>query len=144
MKHRTYLLNLLLAVFVGAACMALVLFDTFAPSVLLPHIGLPVMVLLTAVPLAIEYYVGAPKKRDWIGSTVLAGLTFAVLPACAGFTGGLPVWLLFLCGAAVFAVTTVLYTSMGRRMASGPKAKAAPVVNALLLFLAAQFVQGIL
>ena len=47
-------------------------------------------------------------------------------------------------GAAVFAVTTVLYTSMGQRMASGPKAKAAPAVNALLLFLAAQFFQGIL
>ena len=47
-------------------------------------------------------------------------------------------------GGAVFAVTTVLYTSMGRRMTSGPKSKAAPAVNALLLFLAAQFFQGIL
>ena len=144
MKERTYLLNILLAAAVGAACIAMILFDAFAPSVLLPHISIPAMVLLTVVPLAAEHYVGAPKKRDWIGSTVLAGLTFSVLPLCAGHTNGLPVWLLFLCGGAVFAVTTVLYTSMGRRMTSGPKSKAAPAGNALLLFLAAQFFHGIL
>ena len=144
MKQRTYLLNLLLAAAVFALCAAGVLFDALAPYVMLPHAGLPLMVLLTAIPLAVEHYLGAPKKRDCIGSTVLAGLTFSVLPACAGLTGDVPVWLLFVSGAAVFAVTTVLYTSMGQRMASGPKAKAAPAVNALLLFLAAQFFQGIL
>ena len=144
MKERTYLLNILLAAVVGAACAVGVLVDTFAPFAILPHPGIPLMVLLTVLPLAAEYYIGAPKKRDWIGSTVLAGLTFAVLPACAGMTGGLPLWKLFIVGAVVFAVVTVLYTSMGHRMRSGAKAKAAPAVNALLLFLAAQFFQGIL
>lgn len=144
MKQRTYLLNMLLAGVTCAACVAVVLVDTFAPSVLLPHIGLPAMVLLTVVSLAVEHYIGAPEKRDWIGSAILAGLTFSILPVCAGFHGGLSFLKLFLCGTAVFAVTTVLYTSMGRRMASGPKANAAPAVNALLLFLAAQFFQGIL
>lgn len=144
MKERTYLLNILLAVVVGAACAVAVLVDTFAPFAILPHPGIPLMVLLTVLPLAAEYYIGAPKKRDWVGSTVLAGLTFAVLPACSGMTGGLPLWKLFVVGAVVFALVTVLYTSMGHRMRSGAKAKAAPAVNALLLFLAAQFFQGIL
>ena len=144
MKDRTYLLNMLLAAVVGAACAVAVLVDTYAPSVILPHPGIPLMVLLTVLPLAAEYYIGVPQKRDWIGSSVLAGLTFAVLPACSGMTGGLPLWKLFLVGAVVFALVTVLYTSMGHRMRSGSKAKAAPAVNALLLFLAAQFFQGIL
>ena len=52
--------------------------------------------------------------------------------------------MLFLIGAAVFAVVTVLYTSMCHRMKSGLAVKTAPAVNALLLFLAAQFFQGIL
>ena len=51
---------------------------------------------------------------------------------------------LFFVGGAVFTVVTVLYTSMASRMKSGPNAKAAPAVNALLLVLAAQFFQGIL
>jgi len=144
MKDRTYLLNILLAAVVGVACAVGVLVDTFAPFAILPHPGIPLMVLLTVVPLAAEYYMGVPKKRDWVGSTVLAGLTFAVLPACAGLTAGLPLWKLFVCGAAVFAVSAMLYISMGHRMRSGAKAKAAPAVNALMLFLAAQFFQGIL
>ena len=62
----------------------------------------------------------------------------------AGLVTGETMWLLFLVGGAVFTVVTVLYTSMGSRMKSGPRAKAAPAVNALLLVLAAQFFQGIL
>ena len=144
MKERTYLLNLLLAGLVGMVCLALVLVQALLPYVLIPKAELPVLVLLTAVPLAAEHYIGAPKKREWIGSTVLAGLTFSVLPACAGVTGGMAVWQLFVYGCIVFAVTTILYTSMSRRMASGPRAKAAPIVNALLLVLAMQFFQGLI
>lgn len=144
MKERTYLLNILLAALVGAACIAAVLFDVFAPYVVLPHMGIPMLVLVVAIALAAEHYMGVPGKRDWIGSTVLAGLTFSVLPVCAGVNGDVSFVKLFMYGAAVFAVATVLYTSMGQRMAGGPKAKAAPAVNALLLFLAAQFFQGIM
>ena len=144
MKKNTYLVNLLLALLTTALCLWGMLVKTFAPSVLLPHISIPLMVLVTVIALAIEYYLGTPMKREWIGSTLLSGFTLSLLPWCAGLTRETPVWLLFICGTAVFGVTAVLYTSMGKRMKSGIAAKAAPAVNALLLFLAAQFFQGIL
>lgn len=144
MKQNTYFLNILLTITVALTCLVMLLVRVFFPSVLLPQPGIPAMVLLTVLPLAVEHHLGAPKKREWIGSTALAGLTFSVLPLCAGITAGPPVWLLLVCGAAVFAVCTALYSSMSRRMASGPSAKAAPAINALLLFLAAQIFQGVL
>lgn len=144
MKQNTYFLNILLTITVALTCLVMLLIRTFFPSVLLPQPGIPAMVLLTVLPLTVEHYLGAPKKRDWVGSTILAGLTFSILPLCAGITADSPVWLLLVCGAAVFVICTALYASMGRRMASGPDAKAAPAVNALLLFLAAQIFQGIL
>lgn len=140
MKKHTWLLNILLIVEVFAVCVAALLTEVFAPSAMLPKNSIPLMVLLTAVPLAIEYYVGVPVQRNWPGSILLAAATFAM----AGLVTGEPMWLLFLVGGAVFTVVTVLYTSMGSRMKSGPRAKAAPAVNALLLVLAAQFFQGIL
>ena len=144
MKKNTYFLNLLLAVLTAALCLWGMLVKTFAPSVVLPRESIPMMVLLMSIALAAEYYFGGGNKREWIGSTVLSGITFSLLPWCAGLTGDAPLWLLFLCGAAVFTLTTLLYTSMVKRMKSGRCGKAAPAVNALLLFLAAQFFQGIL
>jgi xanthine/uracil permease len=44
----------------------------------------------------------------------------------------------------VFALTALLYGSMQERLASGPKAKAAPVLSALGLYLAAQCFAGML
>lgn len=140
MKQRTYFLNLLLIAEVFVVCGAALLAETFAPSAMLPKVSIPLLVLLTVLPLAVEHYVGAPKKRNWIASILLAGLTFSL----GAIVTETPVWVLFLVGAAVFAVVTVLYTSMGQRMKGGPAAKAAPAVNALLLVLAAQFFQGIL
>lgn len=140
MKKNIWFLNILLILEVFALCVAVLLTEAFAPSAMLPKVSVPLLVLLTAVPLAVEYYVGVPSGRNWIGSVVLAGLTFAM----GALVTDVSCWKLFLVGGAVFAVVTVLYTSMGRRMKSGPAAKAAPAVNALLLVLAAQFFQGIL
>ena len=140
MKNRTFLVNILLTVEVFAVCAAVLLTETFAPSAMLPKVSIPILVLLAAVPLAVEHYVGAPSKRSWIASVVLAGLTFAM----GAIVTDVAAWVLFLLGGTVFAVVAVVYTSMCHRMKSGLTTKTAPAVNALLLFLAAQFFQGIL
>ena len=140
MKNKTYFLNILLILEVFAVCIAVLLTEVFAPSAMLPKVSIPILVLLTAVPLAVEHYVGAPAKRNWIASTVLAGLTFAM----GALVTDVAAWVLFLLGAVIFAIVTVLYDSMCHRMKSGLTTKTAPAVNALLLFLAAQFFQGIL
>lgn len=144
MKRNIYFLNLLHSGLVAALCLWAMLVRTFAPSALIPEISIPLMVLVTVVSLTAEHYLGGGKKRAWLGSALIGAASFALLPLCAGLTLSQPVWLLFLCGGAVFFLTTLLYTSICDRMASGPAAKLAPVANALLLFLAAQFFQGIL
>ena len=140
MKKYTWRLNILLIVEVFALSAALLLTEAFAPSAILPKNSIPMMVLLSAVALAAEYYMGAPAKRNWIGTVLLGAATFAM----ASIATGESAVKLFFVGGAVFTVVTVLYTSMASRMKSGPNAKAAPAVNALLLVLAAQFFQGIL
>ena len=47
-------------------------------------------------------------------------------------------------GCVTFTATTWLYTSIQNRLASGPIAKAAPVLSALGLYLASQCFMGIL
>ena len=140
MKERTWFLNILLAAEVFAVCAAVLVTEAFVPSAMLPKVSISILVLLTAVPLAVEHYVGAPAKRNWPGSILLAGLTFAM----GTLVSDVAAWMLFLVGAAVFGLVTVLYSSMCHRMKSGLTTKTAPAVNALLLFLAAQFFQGIL
>jgi len=144
MRKNAYFLNILLAVLVVGLCLWGMLVRAFAPSVLVPHVSIPWMVLLTVLALVAEKYFGGSMKREWIGSVVLGALTLSLFPVCAGLAGHAAIWKLFLSGAAVFAVTTLLYTSMCKRMASGPAARLAPLINALMLFLASQFFQGIL
>ena len=140
MKNKTYFLNILLTLEVFAVCTAVLLTEVFAPSAMLPKVSIPILVLLTVVPLAVEHYVGAPTRRNWIASAVLAGLTFTM----GALITDVSAWVLFLVGAVIFVVVTALYDSMCHRMKSGLTTKTAPAVNALLLFLAAQFFQGIL
>jgi hypothetical protein len=47
-------------------------------------------------------------------------------------------------GCVTFSATTWLFTSIQNRLASGPVAKAAPVLSALGLYLASQCFAGIL
>ena len=140
MKNRTFFANMLLIAEVFAVCAAVLLTETFAPSAMLPKVSIPILVLLAAIPLAVEHYVGAPAKRNWPVSILLAGLTFAM----GAIVTDVAAWVLFLVGGAVFVVVAVVYTSMCHRMKSGLTTRTAPAVNALLLFLAAQFFQGIL
>ena len=66
-----------------------------------------------------------------------------LLPLAAGFAAG-NWWKLALVGSVVCTTVTWLYTSMVGRIASGSKAKAAPVLSALGLYLAVQCFMGIL
>jgi hypothetical protein len=69
---------------------------------------------------------------------VFSAICFGLLPYAAAFTTPLESLKLAVVGACVFTVTTWLFTSMMDRISSGPKAKAAPIVSALGLWLAVQ------
>ncbi len=141
MKKNVYFLNILLVLLTTALCLWAVLVRTFAPAVLLPHISIPLLVLVSVAALVLEQWLGGEGKREWIGSVVFGGLTLSVLPLCAGLNGDLSVITLFLVAAAVFGITALLYTSMCERMSGG---KLAALINGGILCLAAQFFQGIL
>lgn len=143
MKNNKYFLNTALAAVVGLALAVCVILRTFIPAIVLPQLSIPNMVLLSLSALLLDHYIAGEAKRCWWCIPVFALLTFGVLPYTASFVGVLDALKLALVGAAVFTVTTWLYTSIQNRLASGPVAKAAPVLSALGLYLASQCFAGI-
>ncbi|MEE0111150.1 MAG: hypothetical protein UEP57_09725 [Oscillospiraceae bacterium] len=144
MKNKTYTLNTLLAVILGAVLLIAVFVRTFAPAIILPELDLPNMVLISLLALLLDHYLAPGAKRCYICIPVFSAITFGLLPFAACFVGALDALKLALIGCAVFTAATWLFTSMEDRLSTGPAAKAAPIVSALGLYLAAQCLMGIL
>lgn len=146
MKHNPLKRSALLAAVVGLACLGLAVAGALAPMAVLPKLDLPLMLGLSAIVLTLDVYTGRPGL-SWpalLVNAVLGGAVFALLPWCAGVTGGVPVLTLGLAGAAVFGVSALLYTAALERIATGPKAPLAPAGTALMLYLAGQCLSGLL
>lgn len=139
---KTDTLNTLLAVVVGAALLVCVLIRTFLPNVIIPELDVPNMVLLSLIALVLDHYVSKEGKRNWIAVATLSAVTFGLLPFAACFVGGMEALKLGVLGGVVFTVTAWLFDSMADRLSTGPAAKAAPVVSAFGLYLAAQVLMG--
>lgn len=142
MKDKTYTLNTLLAAVLGIALFVCVLIRTFIPYWILPRLSLTNMVLLSLAALVIDYYAARGGKRNWIAVGALGAVTFGLLPFAACFVGAVDALKLGIMGGVVFTVTAWLFDSMADRISTGPAAKAAPVVSALALYLAAQALMG--
>ena len=144
MKNNKYFLNTALAAVVGLALAVCVIARTFLPAIVLPQLSIPNMVLLSLVALLLDHYLAKGAKRCWICIPVFACLAFGLLPYAASFVGAMDALKLAAVGCVTFTVTTWLYTSIQSRLASGPVAKAAPVLSALGLYLASQCFAGLL
>lgn len=142
MDKKTYTLNTVLAVLLGAALLTYVLVRTFLPNFLIPALDIPNMVLISLVALVIDHYLAPGAKRCYICIPVFSAITFGLLPYAACFVGAMEAVKLGLFGSIVFTATTWLFSSMQDRISSGPAAKAAPVVSALGLYLAIQVLMG--
>ena len=143
MKNKTYILNTLLAVVFALALLAAVLVRTFAPAIILPQLNIPNLVLVSLAALLLDHYIAPGAKRCYICIPVLSAVTFGLLPWAAAFVNGLQALMLALAGSIVFTATTWLFSSIQDRLSSGPQAKAAPILSALGLYLAAQCLTGI-
>lgn len=143
MKKNTYFLNTALAVVLGTALLAAVLVRTFGPIIIIPPLNIPNMVLLSLVALLADHYLSGGANRCYICIPVLSALTFGLLPFAACFVGVWDALKLGVVGGVVFTVVTVLFTSIQDRLSSGPDCKAAPVLSAFGLYLAAQCFMGI-
>ena len=144
MKNNKYFLNTALAAVVGLALIGCVLLRTFIPAIILPQLSISNMVLLSLVALLLDHYCAKGAKRCWWCISVFSLLTFGVLPYAASLVGVPEALKLAVVGCAVFTATTWLFSSIQNRIASGPVAKAAPVLSALGLYLASQCFAGIL
>lgn len=147
MKHNPLKRSALLAVVVGAACLALALAGALAPMAIRPKFDLVMILGLSLVALTLDAYLGASSRLSWpalLANTALGGIAFGLLPWCAGVAGTAPAWALGLAGAAVFGVASLLYTAALERIATGSKAPLAPAGTALMLFLAGQCLSGLL
>ena len=143
MKNNKYFLNTALAAVVGIAMIACVLLRTFLPAIVLPQLNIPNMVLLSLIALLLDHYLAKGAKRCWWCIPVFACLAFGLLPYAASFVDIWDALKLAAVGCVTFTATTWLYTSIQNRLASGPIAKAAPVLSALGLYLASQCFAGI-
>lgn len=144
MKNNKYFFNTLLVAVLFAVLAVFMVLKLVQPAAVLPPLNIPNMVLVCLGALLIEYYVAPGNPRCYICIPVLSALTFGILPLMAGFACQHTFWKFGLVGGAVSTVTVWLFSSMADRMLSGPKAKAAALLSALGLYLAAQCFTGII
>lgn len=145
MKENKYFLNTALAGVLGLWLLAEVLVRAFLPNHFLPQmLNIPGMVLLSLIALLLDHYIAKNAPRCYICIPVCAVLAFGLLPFAACIVSLQEAAKLAVVGGAVFTVTTFLFSSVQERLASGPAAKAAPVLSAFGLFLASQCLTGMI
>ena len=143
MKRKSFP-NIALTVILTLALAVCRILRTCIPFGVLPKLNIPSMVLLILAALLVEHYFGREEKCCNIRSVLAAALAFGLLPLAAGFVAFGEAGKLSLIGGVVFAVTAWAFHSMMDRLSTGPAAKAAPVLSAMGLLLAAQCFAGIL
>ena len=144
MKENKFFLNTALALVMALALAVCVILRSLSPLFVLPVLNIPNMVLLSLVALLLDYYVAPHAKRCWVCIPVFAFVTFGLLPWAAAFVTVMEAVKLAIVGCVVFTLVTWLFSSMLDRIATGPVAKAAPIVSAFGLYLAFQCFAGII
>lgn len=143
MKKNKYHLNILLTGVLSVVLLGGIIVRSYTPSWILPEASIPNLVLVSLVTLWLDQLFASDTHRSYLAIAILSALAFGVLPYAACFVGILEAGKLALLGSVVFTVTTWLYSSMQERLSSYPMGKAAPFLNALWLYLAAQCFGGL-
>ena len=144
MKKNTYTLNTVLTFVLGAVMLAFVLIRTFAPRMILIALDIPTLVLISLAALLLDHYMAPNADRCYLCIPLFSAVTFGLLPFAACVVSGAEAIELGIAGGIVFTVTTWLFSSVQDRLSTGPAAKAAPVMSALGIYLAAQGLLGMM
>ena len=142
MKNKMYTLNTMLAVVLGLILLTFVMVRTFLPNFIIPELDVPNLVAISLLALVADYYLAPGAKRCYFCVAGLGAVTFGLMPFAACFVGCMAALKLGVTGGIVFAATTYLFTSAADRLSTGPAAKAAPIVSAFGIYLAAQALMG--
>ena len=142
--NKTYMLNTLLAAILGVFLLVCVVVRAFCPTVILPELDIPCIVLISLAALVLDHYFVKDAKRCYICIPVFSALTFGLLPLAAFMVSGWDAVMLSLVGGVTFTATTFLFTSIQERLSSGPAAKASAFFSAVSLYMAAQCLAGMI
>ena len=143
MKNKTYTLNTVLTAVLTAVLAAMVVLRTFAPQIILPVFDIPTLTAISLAALVLDHYLAKGAKRCYVCIPLFAALSFGILPWAAGMVAVKYLLGLALTGAAIFTITTFVFTSIQDRLSSGPAAKLAPIMSAFGIWLAVQAFAGI-
>ena len=142
MDQTNFVLNVLLAVVLGAGLLVGMVWKAFQPNVVLADLELPAIAALVLIALVIEYLWKGTQKRAWAVQIVLAAITFAVIPFAAGYAGaGIG---LILCGTAMFTALTWIFDSVAERLDVTCDCKCAMIPTAFVMYLACQCFMGMI
>ena len=139
---KKYMLSTFLAAVFTAALLVMVIARAMCPVLIFPGFGVPNLVLISLIALLLDHYIVKNAPRCYICIPVFAFLTFFLLPVAAGFAVPGDGLMLGIKGCITFTVTTWLFTSMADRISTGPRARFAPVMSAVGLYLASQCFMG--
>ncbi len=142
MEKKSFVLNVLLAVVLGAGLLVGIIWSAIQPNVVLADLDMPAIAALVLIALLIEFLLKGTQKRAWGAQIVLAAITFAVLPFAAGYVGaGIK---LTICGTVVFMVLTWIFDSVAERMSVTTDCKCAMIPTAFVMYLACQCFMGMI
>ena len=142
MEKKNFVLNVLLAVVLGAGLLVGMVWSAFQPNVVLADLELPAIAALVLIALVIEYLWKGTQKRTWAVQIVLVAITFAVIPFAAGYAGvGIG---LILCGTAMFTALTWIFDSVAERLDVTCDCKCAMIPTAFVMYLACQCFMGMI
>ena len=144
MKKSVLTLPLTLTALLTAALLSVVFLRAFLPQLIFPRLDIPTIVLLCLLALLAEHCLSPRAKHNYLMLALLGALDFGLLTGTAGYVTWSHALLLGAAGAVLLPLTTAVFTSIRRRLASGPKAPLAPVACALCLYLASQAFRGVL
>lgn len=142
MNNKKYTLPTALVGVLTAVLLAFVLVRTFLPNFIIPALDVPNMVAVSLIALLAEHYLAKDTKHCYICVALFGVLSFGLLPFAACFVGAQEALKLAVTGGIVFTVITWLFDSIDDRISTGPEAKAAPLMSAFGLYLAAQVLMG--
>ena len=143
MKNKTYTLNTVLTVVLGAVLLAMMIVRAFAPNIILPIFDIPTVTGISLIALVLDHYLAKGAKRCYICIPVFAALSFGILPLAAGIVAPVNALGLAVSGAVIFTAAAWTFTSIQDRLSSGPAAKLAPIMSAFGIWLAVQAFAGI-
>lgn len=144
MKNKTYMLNTFLTAIFAVYLLICIIVRAFAPQIILPKANIPNLVLISLAALVLDHYLIHDAKRCYFCIPVFSAVSFGLLPYAAAFTTPTESLKLAVVGAAVFTMTTWLFTTIQERLSSGPAAKASAFFSAVSLYMASQCFIGMI